>query len=163
MGNLEKTGQKTDSEEKKECYFCKPIKWTAFEFPSKLSKFLYSRKNLFFVIIISVLVYFVTFNQPEIVRRTISTFVFAAGCWMLEVFPLPITGLAIPVMLTLLGVFNPKEAFAPFSNSIIFLMIGGLVLGQSIKKHGLDKWIGYNLLTYSKGKIDGLILLVMAA
>jgi sodium-dependent dicarboxylate transporter 2/3/5 len=42
-------------------------------------------------------------------------------------------------------------------------MVGGLVLGQSIKKHGLDKWIGYNLLTYSRGKIDRLILLVMAA
>jgi sodium-dependent dicarboxylate transporter 2/3/5 len=163
MGDLEKTSQNTDSEEKKECYFCKPIKWTAFEVPTKLSKFLYSRKNLFFVLIIAVLVYFITFNQPEIIRRTLTTFVFAAGCWMLEVFPLPITGLAIPVMLTLLGVFNPKEAFAPFSNSIIFLMIGGLVLGQSIKKHGLDKWIGYNLLTYSKGKIDRLILLVIAA
>ncbi|MDH5449117.1 MAG: SLC13 family permease [Hadesarchaea archaeon] len=163
MGDLEKTSQKADSEEKKECYFCKPIKWTAFEVPPKLTKFLYSRKNLFFVLIIAFLVYFITFNQPEIVRRTLTTFVFAAGCWMLEVFPLPITGLTIPVMLTLLGVFNPKEAFAPFSNSIIFLMIGGLVLGQSIKKHGLDKWIGYNLLTYSKGKIDRLILLVIAA
>jgi solute carrier family 13 (sodium-dependent dicarboxylate transporter), member 2/3/5 len=163
MGDPEKTSQKANSEEKKECYFCKPIKWTAFEVPPKLSKFLYSKKNLFFVLIIAVVVYFITFNQPEIVRRTLTTFVFAAGCWMLEVFPLPITGLTIPVMLTLLGVFNPKEAFAPFSNSIIFLMVGGLVLGQSIKKHGLDKWIGYNLLTYSKGKIDRLILLVMAA
>ena len=163
MGDLEKNIQNADSEEKKECYFCKPIKWTAFEVPPKLSKFLYSKKNLFFVLIIAAIVYFITFNQPEIVRRTLTTFVFAAGCWMLEVFPLPITGLTIPVLLTLFGVFNPQEAFAPFSNSIIFLMIGGLVLGQSIKKHGLDKWIGYNLLTYSKGKIDRLILLVMAA
>jgi sodium-dependent dicarboxylate transporter 2/3/5 len=163
MGDPEKSSQKANSEEKKECYFCKPIKWTVFEVPAKFSKFLYSKKNLFFVIIIAVVVYFVTFNQPEMVRRTLTTFVFAAGCWMLEVFPLPITGLTIPVLLTLLGVFNPREAFAPFSNSIIFLMVGGLVLGQSIKKHGLDKWIGYNLLTYSKGKIDRLILLVMAA
>jgi len=163
MGNPEKTGKKENYEENEECYFCKPIKWTRFEVPSKLSKFLYSRKNLFFVLIIAVIVYFITYGQPEIVRRTLTTFVFAAGCWMLEVFPLPITGLTIPVLLTLFGVFNPKEAFAPFSNSIIFLMVGGLVLGQSIKKHGLDKWIGYNLLTYSKGKIDRLILLVMAA
>ena len=163
MEDPPKNTEKTDSEEKKKCYFCKPIKWTAFEVPPKLSKFLYSKKNLFFVLIIAILVYFMTFNQPEIVRRTLTTFVFAAGCWMLEVFPLSITGLTIPVMLTFLGVFNPQEAFAPFSNSIIFLMVGGLVLGQSIKKHGLDKWIGYNLLTYSKGKIDRLILLVMAA
>ena len=163
MEDPQKNTENTDSEEKKKCYFCKPIRWTAFEVPPKLSKFLYSKKNLFFVLIIAILVYFMIFNQPEIVRRTLTTFVFAAGCWMLEVFPLPITGLTIPVMLTFLGVFNPQEAFAPFSNSIIFLMVGGLVLGQSIKKHGLDKWVGYNLLTYSKGKIDRLILLVMAA
>jgi sodium-dependent dicarboxylate transporter 2/3/5 len=163
MEDPQKNKEKTNSEEKKKCYFCKPIKWTAFEVPPKLFKFIYSKKNLFFVLIIAILVYFLIFNQPEIVRRTLTTFVFAAGCWMLEVFPLSITGLTIPVMLTFLGVFNPQEAFAPFSNSIIFLMIGGLVLGQSIKKHGLDKWIGYNLLTYSKGKIDRLILLVMAA
>ena len=68
----------------------------------------------------------------------------------------------IPVVLSLLGVFSPSEAFAPFSNSIIFLMIGGLVLGQAIKKHGLDKWIGYNLIAYSKGKIDRLIILTMS-
>jgi len=163
MGDPEKNSQNVDSEKRKKCYFCKPIKWTTLEVPPKLSKFLYSKKNLFFVLIIAVIVYFITFSQPEIVRRTLTTFVFAAGCWMLEVFPLPITGLTIPVLLTLLGLFNPREAFAPFSNSIIFLMIGGLVLGQSIKKHGLDKWIGYNLLTYSRGKIDRLILLVMVA
>ena len=163
MGKHEQNNYKENSGEKKECYFCEQIKWITYEAPAKLHKFLYSQKNLFLVIIIAILSYFITIDQPEVVRRTIATFVFAAGCWMLEVFPLPITGLMIPALLTLLGVFSPRDAFAPFSNSIIFLMIGGLVLGQSIKKHGLDKWIGYNLLTYSKGKIDRLILLVMAA
>ncbi|HDQ05778.1 MAG TPA: hypothetical protein ENN36_03525, partial [Candidatus Bathyarchaeota archaeon] len=155
--------QNGNSGEEKECYFCKQIKWVTYEAPAKLHKFLYSKKNLLLVIIIAVFTYFVTTGQPEVVRRTLATFVFAAGCWMLEVFPLPITGLMIPAMLTLLGVFPPKDAFAPFSNSIIFLMIGGLVLGQSIKKHGLDKWISFSLLTYSRGNIDRLILLVMAA
>jgi len=163
MGDLKRNSQNAESEEKKKCYLCKPIQWRHFELPPKLTKFLYSKINLVFVLIIAAIVYFLTFNQPELVRKTLTTFVFAAGCWMLEVFPLSITGLTIPVILTLLGVFNPSEAFAPFSNSIIFLMIGGLVLGQSIKKHGLDKWIGYNLLLYSKGKIDRLIMLVMAA
>jgi sodium-dependent dicarboxylate transporter 2/3/5 len=163
MGDLKRNSQNAESEEKKKCYLCKPIQWRHFELPPKLTKFLYSKINLVFVLIIAAIVYFLTFNQPEPVRKTLTTFVFAAGCWMLEVFPLSITGLTIPVILTLLGVFNPSEAFAPFSNSIIFLMIGGLVLGQSIKKHGLDKWIGYNLLLYSKGKIDRLIMLVMAA
>lgn len=111
--------------------------------------------------LISFLIYFVAFEQPEIIRRTLAVFAFAASCWVLEVFPLPMTGLAIPLMLTILGVFEPREAFAPFSNPIIFLMLGGLVLGQSIRKHQIDKLISYNILFYSKGNIDRLIFLSM--
>lgn len=144
-----------------ECYKCKRIEWVTYTIPSKIHEFIYSRKNMLIVILISFLTYFAIFEQPEIIRRTLATFVFAAGCWILEVFPLPITGLTIPLLLTILGVFEPKEAFAPFSNPIIFLMIGGLVLGQSIKKHGIDKLIAYKLLAYSKGNIDRLVLLAM--
>lgn len=162
MGNSGKELKKESNDESSKCYSCTQIEWTIYSAPRKLHSFIYSRKNFFIAIIIAVITYLITFSQPEIIRRTLATFIFAAACWMLEVFPLPITGLMIPVVLTLLGVFSPQQAFAPFSNSIIFLMIGGLVLGQSIKKHGLDKWIGFNLLTYSKGKINRLVLLVMA-
>ncbi len=158
MGN---SGRKGNARQDAECLSCKPIDWISYETPRKLHKFLYSRRNLLLAIIFAIVAYLVTYSQPEIMRRTIATFVFAAGCWTLEVFPLPITGLMIPVVLTLLGVFSPKDAFAPFSNSIVFLMIGGLVIGQSLVKHGLDKWIGYTLLTYSKGSIDRLVMLVM--
>jgi len=149
------------SEDETPCYSCKALQWIPFTTPRKLRSFLYSRKNFFLTLLSALVAYFLTSGQPEIVRRTIATFVFAAGCWIFEVFPLPITGLMIPVLLTLLGVFSPKDAFTPFSHSIIFLMIGGLVIGQSITKHGLDKWIAFNLLTYSKGRIDRLVLLVM--
>lgn len=163
MGYSEKKTRKEADDEASECYSCSRIEWLVHSPPRKFYSFLHSRKSFFLALIIAFVAYLATFGQPEIVRRTVATFVFAAGCWMLEVFPLPITGLMIPVVLVLLGVFSPQQAFAPFSNSIVFLMIGGLVLGQSIKKHDLDKWIGYNLLSYSRGNINRLILLVMAA
>ena len=163
MGKSAKGRKKVAAIEDVECISCKRIEWIAYTTPRRLHKFLYSRRNFLLALAIAVVVYFGTSGQTEIVRRTAATFVFAAGCWALEVFPLPITGLMIPIALSLLGVFSPKDAFAPFSHSIIFLMIGGLVLGQSIRKHGLDKWIGYNLLTYSRGSIDRLVLLVMFA
>lgn len=161
MGKSADKRKKAAATEDAECVSCNRIEWIAYTTPRRLHKFLYSRRNFFLALLMGAVAYFVTSGQPEIVRRTLATFAFGAGCWALEVFPLPITGLMIPVVLTLLGVFPPNEAFAPFSNSIIFLMIGGLVLGQSIRKHGLDKWIGYNLLTSSKGSIDRLVLLVM--
>uniref|UniRef100_A0A832IJY2 SLC13/DASS family transporter n=1 Tax=Fervidobacterium pennivorans TaxID=93466 RepID=A0A832IJY2_FERPE len=147
--------------ENEKCYKCNRIEWIAYTTPRKIHEFIYSRRNLLAVVIISFVTYFASVGQTEIIRRTLAAFVFTAGCWILEVFPLPITGLMIPLLLTLLGVFEPKEAFAPFSNQIIFLMIGGLVLGQSVKKHGLDKLIAYNMLVYSRGSIDRLVLLAM--
>lgn len=160
MNNSKKEQPKSEAKDTK-CRSCKRVEWLTFTMPRKLNSFIYSKRNLLVAIIIAVASYFLISGQPEIVRRVVATFTFAAGCWVLEVFPLPITGLMIPVVMSLLGVFSPQQAFAPFSNSIIFLMIGGLVLGQAIKKHGLDRWIGYNLITYSQGKIDRLILLTM--
>jgi sodium-dependent dicarboxylate transporter 2/3/5 len=162
MNNSDKEQPKSEAEDTK-CRSCKRVEWLTFTMPRKLNSFIYSKRNLLVAIVIAVVSYFLISGQPEMVRRVVATFTFAAGCWVLEVFPLPITGLMIPVVLSLLGVFSPQQAFAPFSNSIIFLMIGGLVLGQAIKKHGLDRWIGYNLITFSKGKIDRLILLTMLA
>jgi solute carrier family 13 (sodium-dependent dicarboxylate transporter), member 2/3/5 len=161
MGNKENEKPQKEAMREAECRSCKRINWTAFATPRRLNSFIYSRRNLLFAVIVAFTAYFVASGQTEIVKRVAATFAFAASCWVLEVFPLPITGLTVPIMLTLLGVFSPQAAFAPFSNSVIFLIIGGLVLGQSIKKHGLDKWIGYNLMSYSRGKIDRLILLTM--
>lgn len=157
MGDLinKKTPREKSSEK---CYKCNQLEWITYTTPRKIHRFIYSRKNLLVAGAISFFAYFTTFGQPEIIRRTLGAFIFSAACWVFEVFPLPITGLMAPMLLTLLGIVSPKEAFIPFSNPIIFLMIGGLVLGQSLKKHGLDKWIGYNLLIRSKGQIDRLVL-----
>ena len=163
MGESTKNRRKEARAENAECVSCNRIEWIVYTAPRKLHKILHSKRGFLLALAIAVVAYFVTAGQPELVRRALATFVFAAGCWALEVFPLPITGLMIPVALTLLGIFQPKDAFTPFSNSIIFLMLGGLVLGQSIRKHGLDKWIGNSLLTYSRGSIDRLVLLVMSA
>jgi sodium-dependent dicarboxylate transporter 2/3/5 len=139
------------------------INWVCCPVPEKLHNFLYSKKNFFIAFFIAISSLYFTSSQPVIIRKTVFTFVFSAGCWVLEVFPLPITGLMIPLLLTLLGVFPPETSFAPFSHPVVFLMIGGLVLGQSITKHSLDKWIAYKLLEYSRGSIDRLVFLLMAA
>ena len=62
------------------CYSCKVVEWITYATPRKLHKFIYSRKNLLLAFIIALVAYFVTSGQPEIARRTIATFVFAAGC-----------------------------------------------------------------------------------
>ena len=94
---------KKETEDETTCYSCKGLTWIPFSTPRKLRSFIYSRKNLLITLIITVVTYLVTSGQPEMVRKTLATFVFAAGCWIFEVFPLPVTGLMIPVVLTLLA------------------------------------------------------------
>ena len=137
------------------------IEWIHVPRTKRLHDFIYDQRNLLIAIAAAVITYGITYEQPEVIRRTMAVFVFAALSWLLEVFPIAITGLTIPVLLTLLGVFDVNEAFAPFSHPVIFLFIGGLVMGQSMKRHGLDKRLALAMLSYSKGRIDRLVLFVM--
>jgi hypothetical protein len=88
MKKPEKEQSKPAAEDPK-CRSCKRIEWVTFSIPRKLNSFIYSRRNLLVAIIIAVVSYFLLSGQPEMVRRVVATFTFAAGCGVLEVFPLP--------------------------------------------------------------------------
>ena len=137
------------------------LEWVHVPRPKRLHDFIYNQRNFLITVAVALLTYGITYQQPEVIRRTLAVFVFAASSWLLEVFPIAITGLTIPVLLTLLGVFEVGEAFAPFSHPVIFLFIGGLVMGQSMKRHGLDKRLALAMLAWSKGRVDRLVLFVM--
>ncbi|MCI0496727.1 MAG: SLC13 family permease [Thermoplasmata archaeon] len=141
----------------------RPLAWVAPTMPVRLHRFLYSRRNFFFSLAAAAAAYLLLTGHPEMIRRTMAVFVFAAACWMLEVFPIYITGLMIPLPITLLGIFPPDEAFAPFSHPVIFMLLGGLVLGQAMSKHGLDRRLAYRMIIMSRGRIDRLVAIIMFA
>ncbi len=138
------------------------IKWVRVQRPRRLHQFIYDRRGFFLCVLAGVVTYMVTHEQPVEIRQVSAVFVFTAGCWLLEVFPLSITGLMVPVLLSFTGVFTVAEAFAPFAHPVIFLFIGGLVLGEAMRHHGLDRRIAYLILSWSRGNINRLVLLVMA-
>ncbi|MBC8346299.1 MAG: hypothetical protein H8E56_08590, partial [Candidatus Marinimicrobia bacterium] len=43
-----------------------------------------------------------------------------AGLWMTEIIPLPATALLVPVLAYFTQILGPKEALAPFSNTIVY-------------------------------------------
>ena len=137
------------------------LEWVHVPRPKRLHDFIYDQRNFLIAVAAALITYAITYQQPEDIRRTLAVFVFAALSWLLEVFPIAITGLTIPILLTLLGVFDVNEALAPFSHPVIFLFIGGLVMGQSMKRHGLDQRLALAMLAFSKGRIDRLVLSVM--
>ncbi|MEM2870275.1 MAG: DASS family sodium-coupled anion symporter [Thermoplasmata archaeon] len=141
----------------------RPLEWVTVEVPARLHEFLYSKRNILICLDAAIAAYLITLvsGQPELVARTLAVFAFAAGCWILEVFPIAITGLMIPVAVSLTGIFTPPRAFSSFAHPVIFLLLGGLVLGRAVSKFGLDKRIAHWMVVRSGGRIDALVLLTV--
>jgi sodium-dependent dicarboxylate transporter 2/3/5 len=137
------------------------LEWVKVGRPRRLHQFAYDRRGIILCALAGAAAYVLTQGQPEEVRRVMAIFVFTAGCWLLEVFPISITGLLVPVLLAFAGTFSVEEAFAPFAHPVVFLFIGGLVLGESMRSHGLDRRIAFAMLTWSRGNINRLVLVVM--
>ena len=76
-----------------------------------------------------------------------------AGLWMSEIIPLPVTALLVPVIAYFFKILSPVAAMAPFSNTIIFLFMGGFTLAALLNKHGIDLWLADRVIRLSGGSL----------
>ena len=76
-----------------------------------------------------------------------------AGMWMSEIIPLPVTALLVPVFAYFFKILSPVAAMAPFSNTIIFLFMGGFTLAALLNKHGIDLWLAERVIKFSRGSL----------
>ncbi len=107
---------------------------------------------------------FVPMGIDLLSQRMIGVFLCAAILWTLEALPLPVTSLLVPVLLVLYGIpegSGPVEAFAPFGNPVIFLMMGALMISEAFRKAHLDKRFSLYLIERSGGEYRKLLLAVM--
>ncbi len=66
--------------------------------------------------------------------------------WICETVPIPVTALLVPVLSVFLGIATVDDAFASFSNPMVYLFLGGFILAKALMLHGLDKRFAYWLL-----------------
>jgi len=76
-----------------------------------------------------------------------------AGLWMSEIIPLPVTALLVPVIAYFFKILSPVAAMAPFSNTIIFLFMGGFTLAALLNKHGIDLWLADRVIRLAGGSL----------
>ncbi len=79
-------------------------------------------------------------------RATAAVAVLMAIWWLTEAIPLPATALLPLVLFPLLGAAPIKVAAAPYAHSVIFLFLGGFLLGLSLERCGLHKRLALNTL-----------------
>ncbi len=78
--------------------------------------------------------------------------------WVAEAMPMPIVALLPLVLFPLLGIAKIDEAAAPYANPIIFLFLGGFMIGLAIEKWNLHKRIAMNIVRITGTSGNRIIL-----
>lgn len=67
--------------------------------------------------------------------------------WMTEALSIEITGLLPIALVPVLGLGTLKETCAPYADEVIFLFLGGMIIGQALEKSGLHRRFALAVIT----------------
>ncbi|MCF8023035.1 MAG: anion permease [Clostridiales bacterium] len=83
--------------------------------------------------------------------------------WIFELLPNSLVGLLLPALYVASGVATTGAAFKPWSTSIPWIVIGGLIFGMVLNTSGFAKRIAYWVLLKTGGSFKGLLFGIMFA
>jgi solute carrier family 13 (sodium-dependent dicarboxylate transporter), member 2/3/5 len=66
--------------------------------------------------------------------------------WITEALPMPAVALLPLILFPLLGIAKLEDAASPYANSVIFLFMGGFMIGLAIEKWSLHKRIALSIV-----------------
>ncbi len=78
--------------------------------------------------------------------------------WVAEALPMPIVALLPLVFFPLMGISKMEETAQPYSNPIIFLFMGGFIIGIGIEKWNLHKRIALNIVKFTGTSGNSIVL-----
>lgn len=79
-------------------------------------------------------------------HSALALLLFAIVMWVTEALHLAVTSLLLLFIQPIIGVTGFTDAVIGFANPIIFLMIGGFIIAEAIRKSGLASRLTYNML-----------------
>ena len=86
------------------------------------------------------------FQLDAIANRAVAVAVLMISWWVLEALPMPAVALVPLVLLPLLKVSSIEEISKSYSNPVIFLFMGGFMIGLAIEKWNLHKRIALQIV-----------------
>jgi sodium-dependent dicarboxylate transporter 2/3/5 len=78
--------------------------------------------------------------------------------WISEALPMPAVALIPLVLFPLMGIAKISEAAAPYANEVVFLFMGGFLIGLGIEKWNLHKRIALSIVQYTGTNGNRIIL-----
>lgn len=78
--------------------------------------------------------------------------------WISEALPMPVVALLPLLLFPLMGICKIDEAAAPYANPVVFLFMGGFLIGLAIEKWNLHKRIALNIVSLTGTSGNRIIL-----
>jgi len=107
------------------------------------------RQSISFLAGILLAVFTVLFNPFSLdasANKTVAVAVLMITWWITEAMPMPVVALIPLVLLPLFGIASIEETSKAYSNPVIFLFMGGFMIGLAIEKWNLHKRIALNIV-----------------
>lgn len=113
----------------------------------------------FICVVASIFVYFINpFGVNADGAKVIALASLLIGLWVTEALPMPVTALLPLILFPLLNVAPIKATAASYANEVIFLFMGGFMLGLAIEKWNLHRRIALNIVRLTGTSGDRIIL-----
>ncbi len=78
--------------------------------------------------------------------------------WVTEALPMPAVALLPLILFPLLGIARMEEVAAPYANPVIFLFLGGFMIGLAIEKWNLHKRIALSIVALTGTSGNRIVL-----
>ena len=98
------------------------------------------------------------FGFTALQAKVLSVAAFMITLWISEALPMPVVALMPMIFFPLMGVCKMEEAASPYANPVIFLFMGGFMIGLAIEKWGLHKRIALQVVRFTGTSGNRIIL-----
>jgi solute carrier family 13 (sodium-dependent dicarboxylate transporter), member 2/3/5 len=119
-------------------------------------------KNQIFLLLATVLFALMLLLNPFAVQplatKILAIAVLMITLWVSEALPMPVVALLPIVLFPLMGICKVDEAAAPYANPVVFLFMGGFLIGLAIEKWHLHKRIALNIVQLTGTSGNKIIL-----
>jgi sodium-dependent dicarboxylate transporter 2/3/5 len=120
----------------------------------------FAKTTRFFVgnCIICTYVIIKSFRLNAMASKVFTVAFFMITLWVTEALAMPIVALIPLVLFPLMKICKVDEAAAPYANPVVFLFMGGFMIGLAIEKWNLHKRIALNIIKFTGTSGNKIIL-----
>ncbi len=87
------------------------------------------------------------FGMAPMANKVLAVAALMICWWITEALPMPVVALLPLLFFPLMGISSFSETAAPYANEVIYLFMGGFIIGMGIEKWGLHKRIALKIVS----------------